>query len=654
MFYENIPLKWGKRLENSDEKDKFLSNENTEDPNQIGQIGLFFNDVILEIRPLSAMENHILGTDYLLQTDDNSKSKAFAETIERDSPLEAVANDSGNMAVMDINISIFLGKIVLLFCLYVLIIIAFLYYIVFRYKEFGIRKMFGDRNRDLIHRILGQECMPIISKSIIISFVVSFVYLCFYNRLSRFGIFLIVWIVAQLILIAILLISFWILSQSVRSTKISLAIKDKKPVKFIKFLNYITKVLFATVAVMMFAIALQNLGTLIKQNSNFKKWEETKDYAVLGFTADDSTETDFVKGYLLSGKLHEFWKMMNNQGAMLMSPGSYYTTPFRSDYERDPDYEKYRVDINNNYLKLNPIYDLNGEKVDVTDEETTNMTLLVPEKYREFEEQIYNYCSRRHTFLYNYGAVRYAKEMGEDVPYDPGIEDELLKHHELMMPNIIYVKNDQSYFTYDPNIAKDWNNEIHDPIAWVINNSNMGAAGFLSGTIYSTSISNGTFRPKIEDYEDPMKSLEDAIIESDLQHNIVFVQSLYSTVDKYIYDTRNLILLELSMMILAFIIIVIIIMFTTLNYLEENKLLNSVKRIHGFSFVKRHFMYLLHPIIFWSIIFLLLVGFDVTTKYGVGWVAGIVFVMFAVEFILSIILLRIKEFEKQINVLKGA
>lgn len=95
-------------------------------------------------------------------------------------------------------------------------------------------------------------------------------------------------------------------------------------------------------------------------------------------------------------------------------------------------------------------------------------------------------------------------------------------------------------------------------------------------------------------------------------------------------------------------------MFTTLNYLEENKLLNSVKRIHGFSFVKRHFMYLLHPIIFWSIIFLLLVGFDVTKKYGVGWVAGIVFVMFAVEFILSIILLRIKEFEKQINVLKGA
>src|SRR5690606_13966830 len=161
-----------------------------------------------------AMENHILGTDYLLQTDDNSKSKAFAETIERDSPLEAVANDSGNMAVMDINISIFLGKIVLLFCLYVLIITAFLYYIVFRYKEFGIRKMFGDRNRDLIHRILGQECMPIISKSIIISFVVSFVYLCFYNRLSRFGIFLIVWILAQLILIAILLISFWILSQS--------------------------------------------------------------------------------------------------------------------------------------------------------------------------------------------------------------------------------------------------------------------------------------------------------------------------------------------------------------------------------------------------------------------------------------------------------
>src|SRR5690606_27647856 len=175
-------------------------------------------------------------------------------------------------------------------------------------------------NRDLIHRILGQECMPIISKSIIISFVVSFVYLCFYNRLSRFGIFLIVWIVAQLILIAILLISFLILSQSVQSTKISLAIKDKKPVKFIKFLNYITKVLFATVAVMMFAIALQNLGTLIKQNSNLKKWEETKDYAIVGYTTDDSTMTDYVKSYLLDCNLHKFWKMMNDQGAMLMLP----------------------------------------------------------------------------------------------------------------------------------------------------------------------------------------------------------------------------------------------------------------------------------------------------------------------------------------------
>ena len=145
------------------------------------------------------------------------------------------------MAVMDINISIF-GEdsiVVLPICPYYNCI--FILYRI-RYKEFGIRKMFGDRNRDLIHRILGQE-VPIISKSIIISFVVSFVYLCFYNRLSRFGIFLIVWILAQLILIAILLISFWILSQSVRSTKISLAIKDKNQWIY-QILNYITKVLF--------------------------------------------------------------------------------------------------------------------------------------------------------------------------------------------------------------------------------------------------------------------------------------------------------------------------------------------------------------------------------------------------------------------------
>lgn len=648
-FFSDIPLVWGRLLRDGDGTDKFLSSIKTGDVGQVGRVNLFDSSNVIEIRPMDAMENHLYGTDYVLSTPSRDAARKFASDISKKYNFVCTVNSENNLNSAQNNLLLYLACFGIEFSLCVLTAVAFLYFIIFRFKEIVIRKMFGSDNKKIIRKILVGECVPMLGVSTVLSAVVTVVYLVCYNSLARFGEFGLWWILCQLFLAILFLAVFWIFAQVVRTARSSAAIKNKKPLHLIKKLNYIVKTVFSIAAVALFAVSSQSLYILNRQNANLSRWDLTKNYAVIGFTADDSVMEDYKAEYQFNCKMQQLFKELNKNGAMLFSPSTYYNNLNNPQYNQFPVYSPYRrsVSINNHYLKLNPIYDTNGNKVTVPNEDTTDMTILVPEKYRDDEQKIRKLYQDYHTKEYYSPRDHYAQLTGVKISYDPTDYNQVLAHHAPLGLNIIYVKNSQSYFTYDPSVSSHTNNTIADPVAMIVNNDNDELSD------YTSYVSRGELRARISDYYNPSKSINPAVIKAGLKDNIVLVTSLYDHVGQYMFNTKSQIAIEVSVMLIALAIVLLIILFSTMNYLEESKHANAVKKIHGFSFAKRHSAYLTTSIIFWIVILALMSGLCFAKVLSTLNVIAATLFMLLLEETMTTLILFTRESAKCKDILKG-
>lgn len=652
-FFSNIPLRWGRYLNLDDGKAKFLSNQKTKDPNQIGQIDLFDNSNLVEIRPMSAMENHLYGTDYVLSTKDIKVAQKFSLNLSQKYKFTSSVNAQNNISDdNDIkNNLLYLGYFGLVLCLCILTAVAFLYFVIFRFKEIAIRKMFGYRNKDIIRDLFLLDCFPMIIIAFLVSVIITIIYLWNFNSLARFFYFIRFWMIFLIVTAVVFLVLFTVVSQIIRFAKSTAVLKNSKPVHLIKRVNYVVKAIFSILAVSMFIISFQDLSTIIKQNSNLSKWNQTKYYATIGFTVDDSIMDDYVSEYNFNTKIQKLCSLLNNNGAMLFSPSSYYSANAKekSQYDQFPTYSPYKesVCINNNYLKLNPIYNLDGNRVEINNEDTDNMTILVPVKYKNYSQIIKKLYQDYSTIQYYGPRDHYAKLTGENINYDPTDKQQILAHHSYLELQVIYVKNNQSYFSYDPNVSKKTNNAIIDPIAMIINNNN--------GDIhdYPAYLSRGEIRARVANYYNPSQSVNKQIVSAGLQNNIVQITSLYDTVGQYMYNTITHIVIEILVMTVSFCIVALIIFFSTLNYLEEEKSINAVKRIHGYSFFKRHFKYLIYPALFWTCVWIVLIQLFLSGILNDLFTIGIAPLLFIIEEIATIFILQTNEYKKQKDILKG-
>lgn len=116
----------------------------------------------------------------------------------------------------------------------------------------------------------------------------------------------------------------------------------------------------------------------------------------------------------------------------------------------------YSIRVSKNYFKFNPIETVTGQSIEeqiLFDNNTLN--ILVPEQYKQYEEDIMGEYKENFYFEKVTAANDYNKEAGLpliDIPQDS------------LNVNIIYVKDGQEYFTYRTDLAVDTQNIITDPI----------------------------------------------------------------------------------------------------------------------------------------------------------------------------------------------
>lgn len=130
------------------------------------------------------------------------------------------------------------------------------------------------------------------------------------------------------------------------------------------------------------------------------------------------------------------------------------------DYPQEIDPAGQCIRVSKNYFRYNPIETADGSELTerfIYDDLTLNV--LVPEQYRELEEQILE-AYRENFYFEKVQAENYYNEMA-------GIEKTLDISEEELTVNLIYVKDGQSYFTFRSDGAADTENLITDPIVQI-------------------------------------------------------------------------------------------------------------------------------------------------------------------------------------------
>lgn len=239
------------------------------------------------------------------------------------------------------------------------------------------------------------------------------------------------------------------------------------------------------------------------------------------------------------------------------------------------DYENYEHDgtptnealyVNCDYLNnINPIIDTNGNKVEIDEADIADneLIVLVPEKYKDRQDEVYS------SFYESYKFSRYVS-----VP-----ESELPESERTVTIKLIYVKNDQTYFACNTDPYDLSRNYIKDPYVGIITKKN------IDPSYHATYLMNSDFFI----YDNENQTLDDimkAAIDSGISRDLTNLPTVESTVDEVMQECKTKIIAASAVLVLTVLIVGFISIYIVRNYIERNKKLIFVKKTLGYSAAK--------------------------------------------------------------------
>ena len=166
---DKFNIKYENSIENLFLNNRYLSSENKE-------IGVFNRNLNIRIKSLSEAVNENIIGQYLIQTDDLQEleniKQEFTETLNFELADETVTSNIDKNNILNI---IELKYLILIAILLISIVLAFIYYIVFRYKEFAVKKMLGHSDgkiifKDVFKEILTMHLYTLVASGLIVMF----------------------------------------------------------------------------------------------------------------------------------------------------------------------------------------------------------------------------------------------------------------------------------------------------------------------------------------------------------------------------------------------------------------------------------------------------------------------------------------------------
>lgn len=626
IYFSHFSLLGG-NLPNNNKVDEF--NLSTIQNKMItGKIFSYTKDVNFSIKPLRSFpKDKSIGGNYIVSLKDKTRIDSFVDRLQRDFGVPIKYSIHEFQPVIDS----FWLKIIPVILLYVLSLLTMIYYYFLEYKNSAVRLLNGYGVIDIWKKYFYEICKIYFSAAIISTTVMIFIMVG--NLLFTLYWFEIItdYFLYQFIVGMVFCFIMSFLFIRVGGISIPVSIKNKKPLKQIQFINSFMKVIFSVVILYLLFVSFLTFSDSYRYyNKNASEWKQMKSYGIMPTYSPLPSGND-PKGILeMFDKQYKLFKYTNDRGAILIQFSDAYKAKQNGiTLKGVSKYEEKTVLVNNNYLKLNPIYGINNKSISV-DENDDQLTVLVPEKYKSEEKELKNYLEGEY-YLQKYKVKNtFLKDIGEKT-----------SSSESIVVNIIWVKNNQSYFTFADNLAKDTDNRFYDGIGMVLTNKNGNEAAW-----YDTSVGNEGYFIKLTDKKVPYNSIKDQIEFLSLQEYYPEIFNAYDSIENVLQthlERTYQFLVVLSVVLLAYLFVSA---FTTLNYLEQFKYKHTIQTIHGYSYFRKHKVYLT------CINFIWIIATLITFIFGNLDFVYFIFFVFLFENFLIYLLIKKNEKKKMVQIIK--
>ncbi|MED4127726.1 DUF1430 domain-containing protein [Shouchella miscanthi] len=405
------------------------------------------------------------------------------------------------------------------------------------------------------------------------------------NFLSLLGYYLILFaIVVSMILLfsSLLLVFFYFFVNNYQ------ALKGKKPYSALMAISFVLKTGFLLAVLFSLAQLNSTHSSLKEYQNNLQIWDQTENLyrTNLMSTGSVSLETEYEQNQNLKNVYSDLNERLNGfimdaSNYELMGDGRYLYEANTEGERTETNPSGKTITINENYLNYNPIEAVEGTVENQFIDEEKTLNLLVPQSLERYEEEIKDNFQNYFYFQ--------AVEV-ENIYNEARNSEENTTPLEAYNIEIIYVKDGQKYFTFNPEYEGSSEYYVENPIA-IVDNGQFDSSYYMS---YLSRI----YYFFTED-ENPLGELDTIAAENNASAQINSIESIYDTYGQTIQQLITTQYFLLVAIILLFIGVFTMSIYYTLCYFYKNSMKILMQKIHGFTLLKSHkYLFLLHLFVY--------------------------------------------------------
>lgn len=637
-YMSAFEIKHGRTLTLDDSRSKsniYVSTKKDDSEMQIGEIRSEMKGMDLTIYPLYAQFSYYKADGvYMVELGNDVSLQKFLEML-----AESINKYcETNIDYTDLQIectSVVRIPYVDTFMFYLLqislcmmLILVFLYNLFYETKKLSIIKLFGNENHILFWNY-QKKFLYITFLAVFISSMYSFIkyvnleYLIIYfGRIAIFALF-------QFGIISGILLAIMYRADILKG------LKSGYTSKYIYYLNTLAKIICICVVIYCGQTVYDTLKNSLIMEDKMKNWEIADEYGIfypyyIGFdmSRDEEKEREIAIG-------QDLYSYLNRNGALYVD-ATRYEYGCQSLNEETLCTWQFDVTVNPNYLNIFPLYDTNGNRIQINEDES-DMILLVPEKYSFHEEEIVTYY--KNTQLDKIDMSKKYYEINCDTLLDQNVR-------------IIWLQDNQGIFGFSTRVLSNEEGYIMDTITLVVTEKNstlLERIGILGkGDLDPLKVFVGNYSNSYEAYNSLIPMLD----ELNLTDNLKSLVSINENINERILELQAQRRIALTMTIVGMLILAVLVIQNTILDFHRNKQKYIIKKIHGIHMMK---IYGLHMFLSTAIYIVIGIAFilffsDNESMYYLSAAIILIVIQFMIS-IFSIVKLETKHIS---NVLKGA
>lgn len=582
-LFQDISIIDGEELTKLDNQtDYYVSSKNTEDSECIGRIFDFLEDDYVQIWTLTrfANERGSLDGDYVVRSHDTNNISNFIDELSQRSGIsvEKLTTQTTFTNVIESSVES-ISKVGLVMGLITFAILS-IYYAVNSSKKIGVMKINGYKNITIWEDLTVSIFATVSIFTILLDALLVFL-LKNNTRQFMFSLFKI-----QCLIIIILFVTSFLIYFIIKRNTISNLIKNKKNIKHVVWMSYFLKCLVVGVFGVLSLFIGYNLSITKKEYDKMAIWNDVSELGVLvnletgedaaSISQGDTTlEEDFAK----------YYDYLDNKGAIYTNVYTFSPhVQFKTNYIEETgvyDYVEYfdpsiveqnftttTYKININYLKEYPLYDVNGEKIEIQD--TDERVILIPESQAENQE-----------VLEEVYKAEYIDEILSD-QRRKGIETNEIP--DVTVTSIIYKEDAEGYFSFSEEFSDD-GYKVYAPIFEVLTQQNMTLGE--KSMIYVQGIQSPLKLQLNMTSSEYNASIQSELAEFNLDDNNLKYMTIGEVFATQINTLKNIYMQYVIGLIITYIVIIFMTLHLTKLAIESKKKIYCIKKLYGYKFLDR-------------------------------------------------------------------